>query len=399
MTAHFYTLLIFIYKHAIRFASIFNRKAKNRIHGLARQKKNLQFQLKDLSDERVLIHCASLGEYEQATPIIEWILNHTSSDIIVSFFSPSGYDNCKLINERCMKCYLPFDLPGDMDRFLKMIKPSKIIITKNEWWWNLLHRIKTDKIPAYLISSTIRKEHYFIKHSTQFFRDRLDAFDIAFVLNQSSADLLTNEYKGAIIIAGDTRKDKVKETKEHSPRNISYPKTIIYGSIWTDDLPVIKTVIAALPTYSHFIYPHELSQKNIDVLQNELNCTTHARLPDMEDGVSTFIINSMGQLKHDYANACIAYIGGGFGAGIHNILEAAVYGIPTFFGPKYQKSEEAKELIGLNAAFSISHTEEVDTLLEHLLTNESIQMLHIKLKAYFSVSNSPSEIICTKIFN
>ncbi len=399
MTGLLYSIFIFVYKKATWLASAISSKAQKRIGGLSDQKHRLPDQLDRVSSDRVLIHCASLGEYEQASPVVNWILENTKYDIVISFFSSSGYENCIFNTNRCVKCYLPFDLSSDMKEFLGIVKPNKVIITKNEWWWNLLHILKNEKIPTYLISSTIRADHYFLKYPLTSFTNGIKAFVAIFVLNQKSSTNLSSIYKGQIIVSGDTRKDKVLSTRKNNtdPNHRSQEKNIIYGSIWYHDLPVVKAMIKALPGYNHYVYPHELNDKNIKLLKSQLGCSVLDDISKSEPN-TTCIIDSMGKLKSDYFKADIAYIGGGFGDGVHNILEAAVYGIPTIIGPNYHKSEEAKDLIDSQISFSISRPDNIGVLLDPILENESLESIRIKLKAYFSTHNSPTDIICNEIF-
>ncbi len=373
-----------------------NIKAKKRMEGLKKQQVDLDRQLSSISSDRILVHCASLGEYEQAYPIITWIINNTDSDIVISFFSPSGYEDCELPGVRCVKCYLPFDLESDIQSFLSKINPSKVIITKNEWWWNMLQILKSKQTPTFLISSTIRDDHYFIKYPLTFFKNRLLAFSSIFVLNEASKEALSAIYSRDIIVSGDSRKDQVLKIKNNVALNKELKPTVIYGSIWLNDLPVIKEMISQLSNYNHFVYPHDLAEDNIKSICSELNCENKHSIAEIS---GTYVINSMGQLKKDYSAAHIAYIGGGYGEGIHNILEAAVYNIPTVFGPRFHKSEEAKDLIDLEVAYSLSDISQLKSVLQKLQTNEHQEEINLKLIDYFSASKSATEIICTQIFN
>ena len=396
MFAFLYSVLIFKYKLATWFFSLVNAKARKRIRGLHAQQSDFEYRLSSISNHRILIHCASHGEYEQATPVICWILSNTEFDIVVSFFSPSGYENCDLLSSRCIKCYLPFDLKSDMEQFLRKVNPTKVIITKNEWWWNMLHILKSKKIPTFLISSTIRNNHYFIKYPLSFFQDRLAAFNSVFVLNETSKESLSQIYSGDINVSGDTRKDQVLDNKNKitGQKSLQQP-TVIYGSAWINDLPIIKEIISDLPNYNHYVYPHDLNITNISAICDELGCVSRDSITNIS---GTFVIKSMGELKKDYGIAQIAYIGGGFGEGIHNILEAAVFNIPIIFGPRYQKSEEAKDLIDLKVAYSVKKPSQLKPILNKLCTYEYQEEINIKLKDYFSTSKSATEIICAAIF-
>jgi 3-deoxy-D-manno-octulosonic-acid transferase len=395
MLAFLYSVLILKYKLATKVFAVFNNKARHRIKGLNVQQFDLENQLSSISNNRILIHCASLGEYEQATPVVNWILRYTEYDIIVSFFSSSGFKNCDLPKSRCLKCYLPFDLNSDMISFLEKVNPTKVIITKNEWWWNMLGILRSKQLHTYLISSTIRNNHYFIKYPLPFFKDRMAVFNTVFVLNEDSKESLSKIYGGQINVSGDSRKDQVLAIKNKIEPHKKIEPTIIYGSVWLNDLPIIKEMISELPNYNHFVYPHDLNKKNVEAFRAELACKNTNSISDI---TGTFVINSMGQLKKDYSAAQLAYIGGGFGEGLHNILEAAVYSIPTIFGPRFQKSEEAKDLIALEVAYSVTKPSQLKSILNKVCTNESQEEINLKLKGYFSASKSATEIICAEIF-
>ncbi len=395
MLTFLYSVLILKYKLATNVFAIFNTKARHRIKGLNAQQSDFENQLSSISNNRVLIHCASLGEYEQATPVVNWILSNTEYDIVVSFFSPSGYENCDLPKSRCLKCYLPFDLKSDMVSFIQKVDPTKVIITKNEWWWNMMDILKSKQIQTYLISSTIRNNHYFIKYPLSFFKDRMAVFTSGFVLNEDSKNSLSKIYVGQINVSGDSRKDQVLAIKNKTEPHKKIEPTVIYGSAWLNDLPIIKEMINELPNYNHFVYPHDLNKKNVGNFCAELACKSTDSICDIS---GTFVINSMGQLKKNYSAAQIAYIGGGFGEGLHNVLEAAVYSIPTIFGPRFQKSEEAKDLIDLEVAYTVTKPSQLKAILKKLCTNESQEEINLKLNGYFSASKSATKIICAEIF-
>jgi len=288
MTSFMYSIFIHLYKLGFKIAALFYPKASKRNLGIGLQSKELDLQLNQISTERILVHCASLGEYEQVKPIVQWIIDHTNYDVLVSFFSPSGYEDCELINDRTIKCYLPFDVKSDQEKFISKINPSKIIITKNEWWWNLLQVIKERQIPSYLVSSTIRSDHYFIKKPRAFFNSRMAAFDTVFVVNDSSKKHLQTIFDNKIIVAGDTRKDRVQSIKNETGQTDT-SHTVIYGSIWLSDLQIIKQMISELPEYNHLIYPHDLSDGNITKLKTELSCRVIDQIPNNMHGLTAII--------------------------------------------------------------------------------------------------------------
>lgn len=393
-----YNIGVLVYDLGLSFAALWHRKARARKHGTSTGLHNDLTHIMSLSPKRILIHCASLGEYEQAKPLVRMVVAKTDYDIVLSFYSPSGYRDCVLESPRVKKCYLPNDRKSKMSRFIREIQPKKVIIIKNEWWWNMLLLLKSKSIPTYLISATFRRDHYFIRRPAALFKDGLSAFDTIFTSNKQSKSILSRIHDGRIIVAGDTRSDQVRtnmeRTKLASKRELS---TIIYGSAWQSDIPVIVRMIDHYPHYRHIIYPHDLTSENIDAISSKTNGT---RIKNIEgaDQDQIYINTSMGQLKYDFSQADIAYIGGGFGVGIHNVLEAAVFEIPVLFGPNYNKSAEAQDLLGLDAAYCIPSTQSADAIFESIDNPEKTDEIKLKLKSYFSALKSPTKMIFSHIF-
>ncbi len=404
MTNFFYSLLIHFYKGTITLAALFNKKAKLKVEGIGISKVDIEkFSSKNKKD-LVFIHCASQGEHEQALPIIRWIIQNTHYGIVLSFSSPSGYTHAKNdIDARLEKIYLPFDTPSEMSSLVSIIKPKIVIIIKNEWWWNLLHELKNQKVETFLVSATIRESHYFIKYPLQFFKKGLHSFSKIFVVDEDSKNIISKVYQDEVCVSRDTRIDQANYNKSHlNPvsvelsSNLSQP-VIVYGSIWESDLNVVQELISIHPSATHLIYPHELDEKNIQKISSKIDkskLVTHTR--EASSGIN--IITSMGELKFAYRLASMAYIGGGFGVGIHNILEAAVFEIPTLFGPNFQKSNEAKFLTDNNCAFPIVNASAVGDICKRINKESNRKEIETKLKSYFSPEYSPTEIICQKIF-
>jgi len=401
---HFlYTILIYLYQLAVHIVSPFQQKARARIKGVQDSNKRLA-QLPPKSKKRILIHCASQGEHEQALPIIRWIIANTDYDMLLSFYSPSGYDHADYqLESRVTKLYLPFDTPGAMSNFLTLCDPNLVLIIKNEWWWNLLHLLRRRSLKSYLIAATIRSEHYFIRIGFSFFRQGLKAFSTIFVIDTASKNHLTKVFNGEVVVAGDTRMDQVNFIKkDHHP----YPdfkvstadkKTIVYGSIWTHDIPIINQIIHEFPEANHIIYPHDLNDKNLQEITHHI--TGSKIVSKTVDTMSRItVVSAMGELKHTYQLADFAYIGGGFGVGIHNILEAAGYFIPTLIGPNYKKSSEAIHLVEQGCAFVVKDQNTLLTAIEIISKEKMRTEIESKLKAYFSPRFSPTERICQEIF-
>ncbi|MEE9438296.1 MAG: glycosyltransferase N-terminal domain-containing protein [Saprospiraceae bacterium] len=404
MSNWIYSIIISIYQAGFSVASLWNRKANLRVKGLKAQRRNYKHTKSDKQSPSVLIHCASMGEYQQAKPILDWILEHTNYDIQLSFFSSSAHDAIPT-SKRITKYYLPVDKKSAMSLFLDFINPQIIIIVKNEWWWNMLSVIAKKQIPTYQISATIRKEHYFIKHPISFFRTRLQVFKQIFVIDQGSLENLKTIFIGNITIAGDSRKDQVLKIKQHAVPNVflNRKKVIIFGSIWSSDIDTIIDIIKFTPGYIHILFPHEVGQKNIDTIKynfkniqliNNLN-----EISEIQNNVSSnniYLVTKMGILKSAYCNASLAYVGGGYGDGIHNILEPAVFNIPTLIGPNYTKSNEAINLIHQKCVLVIKTKNQTKIVVDKAINSSSV--VKIKLEQYFTQVESTTSIICKSIF-
>lgn len=397
-----YNVLIFFFKSAISFASLFNKKARSKIDGVRKSKSIIDNFTNTCKGGNIFIHCASQGEHEQALPIIRWVIENTKFNIALSFSSPSGFQNVDYQkNQRICKFYLPFDTVKEMAHLVTSLQPEYAIIIKNEWWWNLLASLQHYDIETYLVSATIRNNHYFIKNKNPFFTNRLKAFKSVFVVDEDSKMNFAKAYHGNIIVAGDTRVDQVNYSKNSLKSNLAHnareSMTIVYGSVWNNDVQSIRNLVERYPNAVHLIYPHELSLSNINHLKDSIAANRLIEYTkDANPGIN--IITSMGELKFAYDLATFAYIGGGLGAGIHNVLEAAVYYIPTVFGPNYHKSNEAKYLISTGCSFTFQNVTELERICKKIEKEKIRKEIETKLKAYFSPKYSPSEIICKAIF-
>ncbi|MEM9549087.1 MAG: glycosyltransferase N-terminal domain-containing protein, partial [Bacteroidota bacterium] len=308
-----YTFCIQLYKGATYIAAIFNQKAKKRIEGIKTSKVELEDFIRSNQKELVFLHCASQGEHEQAKPLIRWILEKTDVAIILSFFSPSGYENADYLNnDRVLKIYLPFDTPKGISKLLSIIRPKTAILIKNEWWWNLIYKLKELTIPAYLVSATIRRHHYFIKYPFCFFAEGMRSFSTIFVIDKESEKIISTISSSNVHCVRDTRIDQVNyikrriKTKLGSTRDLQLKPVIIYGSIWEQDLKSIQVMIDQFPNHIHLIYPHLLNEEALQAIQSSIHnskIVQHAK----EATVGVNIISSMGDLKYAYQLADIAY--------------------------------------------------------------------------------------------
>jgi len=358
-----YELGIRTYKTAIHAASLFNPKAKLWVKGRI---EIFEFLQKNISDEDKIIwvHAASLGEFEQGRPIIEAIKEkHKEYKILLTFFSPSGYEVRKNYTFADIVCYLPIDTAKNAHKFINIVKPNKVFFVKYEFWKNYLKTLYKNKIPVYLVSGIFRKEQLFFKSTGKSYRKILNYFEHFFIQNQVSGNLLKSIDINNYTVCGDTRFDRVidiakssKEFKEIAEFTEN-SKVIVAGSTWEKDEEILIDYINKNRNVKLIIAPHEIKEQNLQRIENNLKQTVvrYSKIKEVNPkDYSVLIIDNIGMLSAVYKYGQVAYIGGGFGAGIHNILEAAVYGMPVLFGPKYQKFDEAKELIKLGGAFSIS---------------------------------------------
>ncbi len=362
-----YTIGIFFYRCGIAVASLFNSKAKLWMRG----RKGLFEQLGNTFDgtqRPVWVHCASLGEYEQAKPVIEQIKcvsPHTQ--VLLTFFSPSGYEVSKSDPLPDYIFYLPIDLPRKVKQFMNAVRPQIAIFVKYEFWFNYMFELNRQGIPFYYISAIFRPSQYFFKKTGRWFGLQLQKASFFFVQNAESKALLESIGITQVEICGDTRFDRVYDIAKQSdtiPFMESFQQgapIIVAGSTWAPDEQVLAQVLEALPQYKMVVAPHEIS-RSADLLKAfaSFPCTCLSKGDEQELSNSrVLIIDTIGLLKKLYRYGRICYVGGGFKTGLHNTLEAAVYGTPVFFGPEYQKFNEAVALVNRHGAFSISNADEL----------------------------------------
>ena len=362
-----YNISIWIYLLAIHISALFNRKAKQWING----RKDLFKKLKQINSNNNIVwfHCASLGEYEQGRPIIEsYKIKYPEHKILLTFFSPSGYEIRKNTSLADFVFYLPQDTQSNASKFINIVNPIKVIFIKYEFWFNYMSELKKRNIPFYSVSTIFRENQILFKYN--WFKKQLNNVTHFFVQEKKSADFLRNIGFTNTTITGDSRFDSVRETannrtpiptlKEFSQQR----QTIICGSTWKKDEELLIKFIKQNTEYNYIIAPHEMN--NISRLRKETNGLLYSNI-DITDIKSNnvIIIDNIGLLSKIYSYANIAYIGGGFGSGIHNILEAATFGLPIIFGPNHKKSNEAKELISLGGAISITNYKELESAITY----------------------------------
>jgi len=357
-----YNISIWIYLVAIHISALFSHKAKQWVTGRKDIFDKLQKTIKE-HNSIVWFHCASLGEYEQGKPIIEaYKVKYPRHKILLTFFSPSGYEIKKNTSLANFVFYLPYDTKSNAKKFISITKPIKVVFIKYEFWFNYMSELKKQNIPFYSVSAIFRENQTFFKY--KWFAKQLKNVTHFFVQDKNSSELLKNIDLTNITISGDSRFDSVKATANNAKplpilHNFSkYKPTIICGSTWGKDEELLGKFIKNNPNYNYIIAPHEMNR--ISALQKQTNGILYS-IVNTENIKSNnvLIIDSIGLLPNIYSYANIAYIGGGFGAGIHNVLEAATFGLPLIFGPNYKKFNEAKDLISLGGAISITNYKEL----------------------------------------
>ena len=342
----------------------------------------------------IWIHCSSVGEFEQGRPIIERIrAQGTGHRIVLTFFSPSGYEANKNYKGADFIYYLPLDSRKNAKEFLDIVQPSLVLWIKYEYWFHYLNEIRNRKINCLLISAVFRKDHSFFKWYGSLQRKMLSCFTHLFVQNDESKELLKTIAIENCTVSGDTRFDRVIEiTERFEPiplmeQFIGNSKTIVAGSTWKEDEAALKKSFEVIddPNLKLIIAPHEVDMKHIDALKNlftnsqKFSQLTGNRQPSVAEGLpkampatgNVLIIDNIGMLSRLYNYGYITYVGGGFTKdGIHNVLEAAVYGKPVVFGPNYKKYREAIELIDAKGAESFSSADELQHIFSSLLTRQ-----------------------------
>ncbi|MEE1020868.1 MAG: glycosyltransferase N-terminal domain-containing protein [Bacteroidales bacterium] len=329
-------------------------------------------------DKVAWFHCASLGEFEQGRPLIEEVKKQFPEyKILLSFYSPSGYESKKDYALADYVVYLPNDTKSNAKKFVKKVNPDLIFFIKYEFWYNYISALKGRRL--FQVSLILRQNQYFFSWYGKWFAKQLKNFEHFFVQNQQTANLLNKIGYKNVTISGDTRFDRVmtiannaKSFTEIEKFCEGNQKIILAGSSWLADEKIIQQAVKNLDI-KLIIAPHVVGENHINEIQQLFpKSILYSELAENKKESNILIINCIGILSNLYQYCDIAYIGGGFGVGIHNTLEAATFGKPICFGTNYHKFQEAIDLINLKAAYSISNQEELKQVLETLLNNEKI---------------------------
>ncbi len=402
-----YNISIFSYLILIRIASLFNPKAKLWIAGrkgvFQKIKLAIDTSKSNSSNSRLIwFHCASLGEFEQGRPLMELIKKQDSSvKILLTFFSPSGYEIRKNYSGADFVFYLPIDTQKNARKFIEIIEPSSVFFIKYEFWYNYLNELKKKNISTYLVSGIFREDHYFFKPFGSWFREQLNCFTQFFLQDEKSEQLLNSIGYENTTISGDTRFDRVFEISSNIQKNnlveqfIQDKKVLIAGSTWGEDERVVSSL--KLENFKLIIAPHEIDEPHIQsiILQYINSKIIRYSLANDQNIASAdiLIIDNIGMLSSLFQYGTIAFIGGGFGKGIHNILEAATFGLPIIVGPNYQKFTEAKDLIKLGGAFTISSVDDFQKTITLLNQPDVLKIASHISKNYVAAHTGASEKI------
>ena len=404
-----YNISIVLYYIVVAFVSLWDKKAKQWIVG----RKDIFKRMAEVispEDKVVWIHAASLGEFEQGRPVIEKIREQQPEyKILVTFYSPSGYEIRKNYAGADYIFYLPIDTPGNAKKFLDVAHPEIAIIVKYEFWLNLLSELKHRGVRTYLISAIFRRNSIFFRSYGSIWRQALDSFEQMFVQNDESKELLHEIGFDNVVVAGDTRFDRVAEIA----RNVKKVPIVehfkgdsplfVAGSTWGPDEEILQTLINDNPQIKFVVAPHEMENSRIEriIAQTKGGAVRYTLCNEESDfsKIQVLILDTIGILSSVYGYATWSYIGGGFGVGIHNTLEAATFGLPIAFGPNYQKFKEARDMVALGAATKVESAEDLSAWFAPLRDDKSaLQRAGSAAKSYTQRNQGATSLIMKIVF-
>jgi 3-deoxy-D-manno-octulosonic-acid transferase len=420
LSLFFYNLFLWLYRFGINIASLWNAKAKKWGQGRKSTMYDVQSKMEKIRyslltthySPIIWMHCASVGEFEQGRPIIEKLkAENENLKIVLTFFSPSGYETCKNYKGVDAVFYLPMDSKKNAQQFLDAIKPTLVLWVKYEYWFYYLQELKRRNIPAILVSGIFRDNQPFFKWYGTLWKQMLHCFTFLFVQNEESKKLLSNIHiKENVVVSGDTRFDRVCAIADNF---IALPlvekfcgdsNVFVAGSTWEEDEEELIHYVKTHPQIKFIIAPHEVDESTIkdvqkefpsSILYSQLSTTNH-----QPPTTNCLIIDNIGMLSRLYYYADVTYVGGGFGSdGVHNVLEAAVYGKPVLFGPVYQKYIEAVDLIECGAAICINDALQLEKCLNNLFLNANeVEKMGERAKKYVQENKGATEKIVNDVY-
>ncbi len=400
MVRGIYNLITYLADMLVWIPAIFNQKLALGVQG---RKQTFDVLKSDIAptDRIIWMHVASLGEFEQGRPVLERLKSdYPKHKIFLSFFSPSGYEPRKNYEYADVVCYLPLDTQSNAATFMELAHPELIIFVKYEFWPNYLNQIKFNRCKSILISTVIRPDNLLLKYQSNWFADLMNAFDYIMTQDSATSDLLTDlDIQSDIMISGDTRVDRtlaiaaaaegVSEIERFCGDNV-----MIAGSTWPQD----EANLSALMKSDHFegwkmiIAPHEIGANHIDQIINRFDHSIrYSEISQLNNDHRVLVIDNIGLLNKIYRYGHIAYIGGGFGSGIHNTLEPAAYGLPIIFGPRYHKFVEAERLVETGGAFVYEDLRELIDIFSDLLSESHHAVSSKAVQSYMKENSGATD--------
>ena len=407
MKVFFYNQVINFYYLMIRLAAATgNKKAKLWIEG----RKNIFHKIIvtiNSSEKHIWVHCASLGEFEQGRPVIEKIKQrHPAGKIIVTFFSPSGYEIRKNYNKADHVFYLPLDTKRNAEKFIELINPEMVIFIKYEFWYHYFNEIIRKKIPIYLISVVVREGHWLLGSFGKMHLNLLKRVNHFFVQDEKTKSLINEKGIDQVTVAGDTRFDRVWDVVQNAkPIPLveffkNNKQCVVAGSTWQQDEELLAIFFNENPQIKLIIAPHEINEEHLKKIEKVFNKAIRLSKAT-EETVSDYtvlIIDNIGMLSSLYAYADVTYVGGGFGNGIHNILEPAAHSKPVIFGPNHHKFREAAMLMDAEAGFEITNAKELKSILDKLITDETyLKQCSERAGEFVKNNKGATELIINKL--
>ena len=403
---YLYNFCIAVYALLIRLVAPFNRKARLWCEGRKGLTERLQRAIGD-AEHIVWVHSSSLGEFEQGRPIVDYIRAHYPEyKILLTFFSPSGYEMRKNYPNADYVFYIPVDTRRRVRQFLDAVKPEVAIFVKNEFWLNMLAELRRRNIRTYLASAIFRRNSIFFNPVGDIWRKALRSFTTLFVQDEGSKALLAEIGVENVVVAGDTRFDRVSAIAEQAEKveiveQFKGDKRLfVAGSTWGPDEDILLPLINENPDIKFVIAPHEMDESRIDRILREVKgrAVRYTQLPSDFADKQVLVLDTIGLLSRVYGSAEWAYVGGGFGVGIHSTLEAAVYGMPVAFGTNYRKFREACDLIELGAGRSVANAEELKVWFDELKSDKDyLARLSALAKVYVGKHRGATEKIVNDI--
>lgn len=393
-----YSLFIWLYEKAMFVAAIFHPKAKKWVEG-----RKINLPPETHGKPVIWIHCASLGEYDMAIPLITRLKKqYPNHFFLATFFSPSGMEHYKKRGELVdAACYLPIDRKKKVKSFVSRFNPALLILVKYEFWPNLINVVASNKVPILSVNTVIRKNQRFFKWYGGLFRKALRQIDFFYTLNAQTSLLLSDLSIKNWKITGDTRYDRLVENKMTAQKNerieafLSGEKAIIIGSSWPEDEKIVLPVMEKNKGHKYIIAPHEIDERHLQAIEKQLGNLVQRYTDKNDASKPVLLLNTIGHLTSAYSHGKMAYIGGAFSGKLHNILEPMVYELPLIFGPKFKRYPEAIEAVHSEIAQSVKNEKECEHAFQHAILEAST--IKVKSSTFFQQHIGCSTIICEDI--